>query len=64
MLVNSSRFVVAALLSAMTGLTVRAIDGKRATGVWLEGQEWRRAPDGGIYYDVEGYERWVAQGRG
>ena len=28
-------------------------------GVWLERQEYRRAPDGNICIDLKGYERWV-----
>lgn len=63
-MVGSSKRVVAPLLAAMTGLTLRAIDGKRAGGYWVEGQEWYRAPDGTIWYDVEAVEKWVAGGRG
>jgi hypothetical protein len=28
-------------------------------GVWLEGKQYRRAPDGHILIDMDGYEKWV-----
>lgn len=42
-----------------TGYTVKAIERKIESGAWVEGREYRRAPDGSILVDVEGYERWV-----
>jgi hypothetical protein len=38
----------------LTGYSVRAIEGKRAEGVWLEGQVWKKAPDGHIMISLEG----------
>lgn len=60
--IGSARWVVGSLLAAMTGLTRRAIDGKRAGGYWLEGQHWRKADDGTIWYCVEAIEQWVEKG--
>lgn len=28
-------------------------------GIWVEGREFRKAPDGHIMIDLEGYTRWV-----
>lgn len=33
-------------------------------GVWMEGREYRRAPDGHILIDILGYEKWVEKGQG
>lgn len=57
------RYVTAEVASAVTGYTPKAMERKRQDGVWLEGREWVRAPDGRILYDLEGYERWVEQGQ-
>ena len=33
-------------------------------GIWLEGREFRRAPDGHVLISLKGYQQWVEQGRG
>jgi hypothetical protein len=63
-ILKPARFVRPHVAHAVTGLTVKAIEKKIETGVWVEGKEYRRAPDGLIYVDLEGFERWVAKGRG
>lgn len=60
--ISPSRYVTAELASAVTGYTPKAMDRKRQEGVWVEGREWVRAPDGRILYDLEGYERWGQRG--
>jgi hypothetical protein len=50
------------VLQTLTGYTEKAIERKRHEGVWREGREYRRAPDGRILIDLEGYEAWVAKG--
>jgi hypothetical protein len=55
----SARFVTISLAHALTGYTVNAIETKINRGVWVEGLEWRRAPDGRVLIDMRGYERWV-----
>ena len=55
----SARFVTISLAHALTGYTVNAIETKIKRGVWVEGREWRRAPDGRVLIDMRGYERWV-----
>nr|WP_225785162.1 excisionase [Xenophilus sp. Marseille-Q4582] len=61
--VNASRFVTIKLAAHITGLTVRAIEGKIARGVWLEGKHFRRK-DGGIFIDIKEYEKWVEKAAG
>jgi hypothetical protein len=43
----------------MSGYSVTAIEGKIASGAWVEGREYRRAPDSRILVDIEGFEKWV-----
>ena len=57
--VTPARYVTIALAAALTGYTVEAIETKVARGVWLEGKEWKRAPDGRILVDMRGYEKWA-----
>lgn len=54
-----SRFVTISLASAVTGYSPRAIESKIEKGVWLEGVEYVRAPDGRVLVDLVGYGRWV-----
>ena len=46
-----------------TGLTERAMRRKIADGVWIEGREYDRAPDGHLYISISGYVAWVRSGR-
>jgi hypothetical protein len=55
--VRVSRFVT------LTGYTAKAVYHKIADGIWREGCEYRRAPDGNICVDLEGFERWVEGAR-
>lgn len=57
--VQPARFVTIALAEALTGYTKYAIQTKIDRGVWIEGREWRRAPDGRVLIDMKGYEKWV-----
>jgi hypothetical protein len=61
--VAPARLVTIDLAATITGLTRKAIENKIARGDWIEGKEYRRAPDGRIYVDMKGYERWVEQGQ-
>ncbi|WP_226998420.1 excisionase [Tardibacter chloracetimidivorans] len=47
----------------LTGYTEKAVYRKIEDGVWLDGREYRRAPDGNICIDLEGYQKWVEGGR-
>ena len=50
----SARFVTISLAHALTRYTVSAIETKIKRGVWIEGREWRRAPDGRVLIDMRG----------
>lgn len=41
-----------------TGLTEKAIRRKIENGVWLQGHEYSRAPDGRLYIDTQAVARW------
>jgi hypothetical protein len=43
----------------MTGDTVKAIENRIETGVWLEGREYHRSPDRTLRVDIEGVNRWA-----
>jgi len=55
----SVRYVLLPKFEELTGYTVKAIESKIDKGIWREGKEFRRAPDGRILVDLEGYQRWV-----
>ena len=54
-----ARYVLLPLANAVTGYTVKAMERKIERGDWVEGKVWRRAPDGRILIDIQGYQRWV-----
>lgn len=56
---HRSRYVTVEVFSALTGYTEPAVRAKIKEGVWIEGRVYRKAPDGRILMDLEGYERWV-----
>lgn len=41
------------------GYTEAAVRRKIQDGVWRQGIEWRKAPDGHIFLDTEAIERWA-----
>lgn len=56
------RYVTISKFATESGYSEDAIRSKIRDGVWREGQEWRRAPDGRVLVDVDGYHRWVEGG--
>jgi hypothetical protein len=50
------RYVLLPVFEALTGYTRKAIR-RKVDGV--EGKDFRRAPDGRVLVDLDGYERWV-----
>jgi hypothetical protein len=54
-----TRYIRIPKFEELVGYTVKAIARKIERGVWTEGREFRRAPDGHIPVDLQGYERWV-----
>lgn len=43
----------------LTGYSEKAIRRKIEDGVWLEGHEYVRAPDGRILVDMDAFNRWA-----
>lgn len=56
------RYVTVHRFAEATGYTEHAIRTKIRDGVWRDGQEWVKAPDGRCLIDIEGYNAWVASG--
>lgn len=57
-------YVLIPKAAEITGYTRRAIEDKIAKGVWIEGREWVKAPDGHRLISIKGYQAWVERGRG
>jgi len=55
-------YVTVPLFSVISGLSEKAIRRKIEDGKWLEGREYRRSPDGGVFISIKGFERWVERG--
>lgn len=55
----TTRYVRLPLFEQITGYTQKAVRRKIEEGHWIEGREYRRAPDGHILVDMNGYEKWV-----
>jgi hypothetical protein len=64
MVIRPVRYVTLQAFEMLSGYTVKASERKIETGVWMEGREYRRGPDGRVLVDLPGYERWVETGRG
>lgn len=58
-MVNHLRYVTISKFADMSGYTPAAIRSKIRDGIWRQDLEWRKAPDGRILVDVDGYHRWV-----
>jgi hypothetical protein len=56
-------FVTIKLFAALSGYSEKACWRKIEDGVWLDGQEYVRAPDGRVLMCIPGYERWVRTDR-
>ena len=57
-------YVTIPLASSAIGLTEKAIRRKIEDGVWVEGREYRRAPDGHIFVSIKGVSSWVEHATG
>lgn len=53
------RYVTISKFSLESGYTEDAIRTKIRDGIWGEGHVWKKAPDGRVLINVEGYEEWV-----
>lgn len=57
--IQSAPYVTVKMAAMMTGLTTKAIYNKISEGKWVEGREYRRSPDGGIFISIKGFVAWV-----
>lgn len=55
-------YVTIAAAAVASGLSEKAIRRKIEEGVWLDGREYVKAPDGHIMISVKGYTLWVERG--
>ena len=53
------KWVTIEKFSRLTGYTPDAVRSKIKRGDWLDGVLWKKAPDGRILVNTEGYEKWV-----
>lgn len=58
----TSRFVTIRKFHELTGYTEVATRSKIGRGDWLQDYVWRKAPDGRVLMDMEGFEKWVLDG--
>lgn len=42
-----------------SGYSKDAFNGKRQSGVWLEGKHWIKSPDGKLQVDWRAVEQWI-----
>ena len=57
-------YVTIALAAIITGLTEKAIRRKIEDGKWIEGREYMRSPDNGLFISIQGYKQWVERKAG
>lgn len=62
--VSPAPYVTVNLAAMITGLSAKAIRRKIEDGKWIEGREFRRSPDGGVFISIKGYQQWVESARG
>lgn len=53
------RYVTVNRAAELLGMSPAAVRKRIERGVWLENREWRRGPDGRLYVDLKGLERWI-----
>lgn len=56
-------YVTEEVAALATGYSVKAIQSKREKGVWIEGREWFKAPDGRVLISLRGYNSWAESGK-
>lgn len=52
-------YVTVKKFAEMTGYTCKAVYTKIERGIWKEGLQWRRAPDGRVLIFLTGIENWI-----
>lgn len=43
----------------LTGYSEKAVYEKIRTGAWVQGRQFKRAPDGHILVDLQEFDKWV-----
>ena len=61
--VPAASYVTVALFANLSGYTPKAIRRRIERKIWLEGREYRKAPDGHVLVSLKGYQQWVERGR-
>jgi hypothetical protein len=56
--ITQMKWVTIKNAAELSGYTVKAIDRKRQSGVWLEGIIWIKAPDGRILVSADAIDEW------
>lgn len=56
---TAAPYVTVKVAAVITGLTEKAIRKKIESGKWIEGKEFRRSPDHGIFISIKGFQQWV-----
>lgn len=54
-------WVLIPVFCSLTGYTDKAVRRKIQDGIWIEGIQYRRAPDGHITMNMMEYYKWVEQ---
>lgn len=57
--VAPAKYVKLPLFEALTGYTEKAVRRKIEEGIWIEGREYVRAPDGHVLVNMEGFYKWA-----
>jgi hypothetical protein len=53
------RYVRLSLFAQQSGYSEKALRRKIEDGIWVQNKQYRKASDGAILIDIEGYNRWV-----
>jgi hypothetical protein len=56
------RYLTIRKFAAESGYSENAIRSKIHDGIWMQDKVWKKAPDGRVLIDVEGYHEWVEGG--
>jgi hypothetical protein len=56
---DTERRVRIKLAAKRIGMSEGAIRKKIERGQWVENRQWVRAPDGSVWVDLDGVQRWV-----
>lgn len=55
------QYVLIPAFCMLTGYTEKAVRRKLEEGVWIEGKQYRKAPDGRITMSLPEYYKWVEE---